>query len=829
MQAENQEIIPQIMKKILVFLAALLCCNFALIAQSPMYNHEPVMSLNDIAPGAVYVLGYQDGNDYYLHTSGTEVGQMQLSKNPGSPVEYKFFYVNADNGGIYYANCTDGALYITAEGVSLSSFNPFDANPFSLSITDGNISSRVASDYTVYHDGNIIKSHTGSSAGNLCFFERKFCITVSANPSEGGTVSATCNGESVQTASGGSEITVTATPNEICRFLNWTENGTQVSAEPSFTFTLTSDRNLVANFEFDPSAEIPDNQIWYTSTNKQKVTPNNSNAFGATISSNVYDAEMDMGVITFDGNVTSIGNEAFKSCSTMKSVTLPNTVTSIGEYAFYYCEYMTSATLSNSLTSIGNGAFRNCYFLSSIAIPSSVTSIGNYAFCYCERLVSVTISDGVTSIGEYAFWDCSNLASATIPNSVTSIGIYAFLDCTYLTSVTLSNSVTKIRESTFQGCSRLTSITIPSSVTSIGKSAFQGCSRLTSVTLSNSVKSIGESTFQDCSRLTSITIPSSVTGIGKSAFQGCSRLTSISIPDGVTSIQASTFEGCSGLTSVNISSNVTSIGGSAFKNCSVLPSITIPGGVTSIQASTFEGCSVLASINIPSNVTSIGGSAFKNCSSLISVTLPSRVTHIRESAFESSGLTSIAIPGGVTSIGKNAFKSCTSLASVSFQGSTCQNAIGNDAFSNVSSQSNLIDLTLPDTWEDMYLPINDHTVWHGGYFNCGRYYETIALTSITDAMGEYAEIAYLQELVADEIVNINNATDASTITANIEAALAKLAIAVPAIEVGQAMILENLPTEGTTGPAVRITKQGKSDLILINPDKVEFIKIEEIR
>ena len=83
-------------------------------------------------------------------------------------------------------------------------------------------------------------------------------------------------------------------------------------------------------------------------------------------------------------------------------------------------------------------------------------------------------------------------------------------------------------------------------------------------------------------------------------------------------------------------------------------------------------------------------------------------------------------------------------------------------------------------------------------------------------------------MVADEIVNINNATDASTITANIEAALAKLAIAIPAIEVGQAMILENLPTEGTTGPAVRITKQGKSDLILINPDKVEFIKIEEI-
>lgn len=39
-----------------------------------------------------------------------------------------------------------------------------------------------------------------------------------------------------------------ASPNAGYAFVNWTENGTVVSTNPSFTFTVTSDRTLVANF-----------------------------------------------------------------------------------------------------------------------------------------------------------------------------------------------------------------------------------------------------------------------------------------------------------------------------------------------------------------------------------------------------------------------------------------------------------------------------------------------------------------------------------------------------------------------------------------------------
>ena len=79
-----------------------------------------------------------------------------------------------------------------------------------------------------------------------------------------------------------------------------------------------------------------------------------------------------------------------------------------------------------TVTSIGDNAFVSCSGLTSVTIPGSVTSIGNRAFWDCSGLTSVDIPDGVTSIGDYAFWNCSGLTSVDSPDSVTSIGNYAF-------------------------------------------------------------------------------------------------------------------------------------------------------------------------------------------------------------------------------------------------------------------------------------------------------------------------------------------------------------------------------------------------------------------
>ena len=65
---------------------------------------------------------------------------------------------------------------------------------------------------------------------------------MAANPSNAGSVS----GGGSYTY--GQTCTVTASANNGYAFTNWTENGSQVSTNASYSFTVTGNRNLVANF-----------------------------------------------------------------------------------------------------------------------------------------------------------------------------------------------------------------------------------------------------------------------------------------------------------------------------------------------------------------------------------------------------------------------------------------------------------------------------------------------------------------------------------------------------------------------------------------------------
>ena len=70
-----------------------------------------------------------------------------------------------------------------------------------------------------------------------------YTITVSANPSNGGTVT---GGGTYQQ---GQSCTITATPAAGYTFVRWTENGTQVSTNAHYNFIVTSNRTLVAQFQ----------------------------------------------------------------------------------------------------------------------------------------------------------------------------------------------------------------------------------------------------------------------------------------------------------------------------------------------------------------------------------------------------------------------------------------------------------------------------------------------------------------------------------------------------------------------------------------------------
>ena len=393
-------------------------------------------------------------------------------------------------------------------------------------------------------------------------------------------------------------------------------------------------------FEFvysnTPASTVPaNNEIWYTSLDDNIVTPNATDVFGVNIVSNTY--ENGKGVITFDGEVTMIGEKAFFECSTLASISIPTTITKMYADAFRTCSSLKRVDIFDlsawckirfvnnagaSPLCEGADLYLNGELLTDLVIPSDITKLYFAAFFGCTSLKSVTIPSHVTSIHKSAFNRCTSLTNATIDNGVTSIGEYAFYNCTSLTSVTIGNRVTEIGGYAFKGCTSLTSVTIPDSVTEIGDYAFENCSSLTDITIGNGVTSIGVLAFEGCSNLTSVHISDlsawckiSYPGGGANPICYANNLylngelvTELTIPSDITEIKNHTFRRCSSLTSVTIPNNVTSIGSFAFEYCESLTSVTIGNSVTSIGYEAFYKCTSLKEVYCKATTPPAGGS-----------------------------------------------------------------------------------------------------------------------------------------------------------------------------------------------------------------------------
>ncbi len=255
-------------------------------------------------------------------------------------------------------------------------------------------------DVMVSSDTTYTFTVTGTRNLTANFQQKSYAINASANPTAGGTV--TGGG----TYSHGASCTLTANPAAGFVFTNWTENGEVVSSEASYHFVVSSNHDLVAQFELD----TPVGNIFFADTIVKALCVAPATNWDTNGDGELSYAEA--------AAVTSLGG-VFRNQSSIKSFDELQYflgLTFTGNIAFEQCTNLTSIELPNSVTAIGIGAFRDCSGLTSIEIPNSVTSMGSGAFNNCTGLTSMTVlADNPPILANNVFHGVNNSIPVYVP------------------------------------------------------------------------------------------------------------------------------------------------------------------------------------------------------------------------------------------------------------------------------------------------------------------------------------------------------------------------------------------------------------------------------
>ena len=181
------------------------------------------------------------------------------------------------------------------------------------------------------------------------------------------------------------------------------------------------------------------------------------------------------GTVSVADGVETIGDAAFYGASKVTEVKLPSTVKAIRDNAFNSCSGLKSVEIPNSVTSVGSSLFWNCTALEEAVLSSGQGAVTDNMFRSCSNLKKVQIPEGITEIGSYAFWECANLQEINFPDSVeTFTGSRQLGNCTSLTTVTIPDKVTALTDNMFFGCKGLANTIIPASIVSMGSDPWNG-------------------------------------------------------------------------------------------------------------------------------------------------------------------------------------------------------------------------------------------------------------------------------------------------------------------------------------------------------------------
>ncbi|MBQ4411666.1 MAG: leucine-rich repeat domain-containing protein [Candidatus Methanomethylophilus sp.] len=356
--------------------------------------------------------------------------------------------------------------------------------------------------------------------------------------------------------------------------------------------------------------------------------------------------------VSFEGNITSIGPEAFHT-SDLIEVKIPDSVERIDQLAFCSCKSLEKVTFGRHLRAIGGYAFEGCEKLKRVVLGGCVESLGYSCFEGCTSLISFETSPVLRLIDHKVFSGCTSLVRISLMDKVARINGNPFMGCTSLREISVSpfNSAYSSQNGILynRASSVLIAVpgatagefTVPESVVEIGREALSGC-MITSARVPATVRSMDVGVFADCRQLRSVTIEhrKSVHGLRfrdrilrAGMFGSCTSLMEVYLPDDLETVEFGAFEGCHALKTVRLPDSVERISEKAFLD-SGLEEIELPARLQYIGPMAFAECRCLRHLRFNDNLVSIDGQAFRNCRMLTELDIPESVVEIEADAFE---------------------------------------------------------------------------------------------------------------------------------------------------------------------------------------------------
>ena len=303
--------------------------------------------------------------------------------------------------------------------------------------------------------------------------------------------------------------------------------------------------------------------------NMELSMPNLTGSFFGFAGTNITKI-IDLGKATSivgSGDIHHTYGAALGSCHYLTEVILPDTMTSIT--GMIDCTALEKVSFNNNVTIIGDSAFYNCTKLTSIGDVSNVTSIGNSAFSN-TNFTSLSFPNVKTLSGNYVnsqFSNCTKLTTITFNSELSELSDSVFNNCQSLKTFDICK-ITNIPNSAFSGCTSLETIDL-TNVTYIGDEAFYNCSSLKNIGSLTNITHIGDyGAFYNCSLLSiDLNLPN-LEYIGNGVTFGNSGITSVSDLGTTITELCHTFNGCTKLKTVILNANIISIKDNTFTNCS---------------------------------------------------------------------------------------------------------------------------------------------------------------------------------------------------------------------------------------------------------------------